>query len=264
MPDETSVPLSQWTTFVHDLVDVAFDLINDDPTRIGKLVEHLGTVSESDQTRILDKLDDVAATALLDEEARFQLWRDLDTLVAKHQKFPNAVWSYKAEQLQRIETATRKMRPAGDPRSHSHLFGWHPDLDGVDDSDFDAYNARLSELRNEAITALLAAPHRMVGLTSMTLDAPAPGLVGASLANDPTVSLEEMLPWLGSDRDALRNAATVWVHNHVQNLAGIDWLRLTLADAALTGAARETFLRALPVERSVWQLVEARESDGDF
>ena len=261
LPTQLEVPLSTWASFVHDLVDIACGLVDGNPVRVGKLVDHLGATSDSDQKRILAKLTEVTATVPLNNEARFELWRTLQSLVSKHEQFPASSWSYKAEQLAVIQAAADRIEPDDDPRRFAEYFGWRPDIPGVDRLDYDAYQARIEEMRFNALTTVLNHTDRMPALERLTRAAQAPGIVGGMLAQQPSIDLTDMRPWLVSEEAALVTAARVWVRTHVLAPDGPAWLRHTLDNPSLVGAARNLLLDALPLERQIWEVVDQDETD---
>jgi hypothetical protein len=262
---DAKVLVQDWTAFVHELVDIALDLVREEPVRVGELVKLLSTTPENDQRKILAELGRVAANVGdLAPETRFELWRQLDSVVATHERFADTAWAYSPNQLAEIKAAAAKVELNGDPRRYSRLFDWHPDLPSVDDSDFDAYQERLAELRAQAMTDVLALPDPIGALQAMTLRAPAPGLVGAEMASHSSITLAGMISWLGSEHQALRIASTVWVGNKTRTVGGLIWLREALNDPNLQDTARERLLQALPITRPVWELVEERERDAEL
>ena len=117
----------------------------------------------------------------LGEEARLVLWERLHELPARHERFTSSPRALSPSLQTRLSDLTARLEPTSDPQRFAYLFDWHPDLPGVDNSDFEAHAARLSQLRSEALLFVLAMPDRVKGLTDLARRVAAPTQLGWAL-----------------------------------------------------------------------------------
>ncbi len=257
--------MPDWADFTSNMVDIGLQLVAQVPSRIGKLVEEMGHVAPSDRNKILDELDRIAFDdGELTRESRLDLWDQLRKTIGRHSRFPDAQWSFDADTLAKLEAVAIRLEPTDDPKRLAYLFGWHPDVPGLPDDDYAARDRKLQDLRNEALRNLVTTGEDMDVLAEIARQAPEPSHLGFTMVVLPSVTFEEVMPWLGSDESALTSAASAWVARKLQSDQAKVWLKDCLANPSLNGPARGRFLRSVPVARDFWQIIEQRDEDGDF
>jgi hypothetical protein len=262
-PASSSVLMADWVKFTHVVAGYAIDLATGNGERIAKLVEGLGDVPESDQSKILDLLRSSASTkSSLTDEERFQLWECIHELVGRHERFSSAAWSFKPDILAQLKAVLTDLEPASDPKRFAYLFDWHPDLPGVDSSDIEAHGAMLTKLQAEALDQLLQGPNALDELEVLTRQARVPSHVGWALASDARVELSAVAPWLSSSEPSLREAASGWF-TRKSLLEGAPWLERALSSDDLVGDARALAIRNIPSQRSLWDVLATRPTDDD-
>ena len=262
-PASTSVSMADWVKFTHAIVEHAVDLAAGRAERIAQLVEGLASVPETDQARILDFLAAKSAEGSeLDDDERFTLWEKLHDLVAQHERYSTAAWSFGEETIERIKSVLAVLEPSNDPKRFAYLFDWHPDLPGVDAMDITAYDALLTKLQTEAIDELVNDPDSAYALEELAKQARVPSHVGWAMARNEQIPLNLVAPWLGSDEPSLRKAGSAWFNRKVQ-ISGANWLADALAGDLLMGDARTLAIRNVPTQRALWKVIAQRKSDDD-
>ncbi len=253
-PASSSVPMADWMTFVQALVDRALAHAGSDFVRLGDLVQGLPTVAPVDRDRIIDFVQAQAANGL-DEDGRLELWEKLQELVARHERFPTAVWAMPADVRRRLAKLVSELEPQANPQRFAYLFEWHPDLPGIDRRDYERYRNALRELRQQALRAVLDGPDPFDHLSRLAQRVKAPSQLGAALAEHNDVGFKQVMPWLDAANLALRDAAATWARDRMMR-SGAAWLAEVLHDAEITGGVRQAFIRATPADSDFWQVLQ--------
>ena len=250
LPGGLSVPMIEWVTLVHELVDRALDCSKRTPARLAQLIDRLPTVPPADRDRIITMLAE-QAQGELDSDGRLQVWETLQALVARHERFATAAWAMPEIVRQRLSELASLFEPRTDPQRFAYLFEWHPDLRGVDQADYQSYSVKLDELRNDAIRSILRLDNAFEHLARLAARVTAPTHLGWTLAEHDEANLERLLPWLESEEPALREAAATWVRRRTMR-QGVEWLEAALNDPRLQGDARLLLIRQIPPRAEFW------------
>jgi excisionase family DNA binding protein len=211
-PDGASVSMGDWFDFADGIVAEAEKLAGVDADRWAVLATRLGSVAEEVRTRLLAGLAALADGAqAMDQDARLRLWDAVQTEVARHRRFSDATWSLDDQVLSAMESIAVRLDDPSRPERFAYLFEWRPDLPEVERHDHAAYDARLKELRHDAIEEVLAAGS-LVGVSALASQVAVPRHLGLALAE----VLEDdqqwlILDWLMSDSEALVHVAAGFV-----------------------------------------------------
>jgi hypothetical protein len=262
LPSATSVPMAEWVAFTNALVDRAVEHVGTDPERLAALAEGLTTVSPSDRDRIVDFLEKQCATGTLGDEARLQLWEKLQELVARHEHFATADWAMPPDIRHRLSNLAAVLEPQGNPERFAYLFAWHPDLPGVDQSDFQRYADKLNEVRTDAIRSVLTMPDGMDRLASLARRSAAPSQLGLALADHDEVELAMLLPWFESTDAPLREAAAHWMRRRLM-LHGAQWLGAALRAPGVDRAVRRVLIMNTPADSDSWKVLHESPREED-
>jgi excisionase family DNA binding protein len=262
-PSQTSVPMTEWVDFVTQLVDRAIAHAATSPKRLAQLVNMISTVPAQDRDRMITHMEAVGASSELDDEGRSQLWEALETTVARHRRFTTAAWAMESEILDRLKALADVVEPTSDPSRLAYLFGWHPDLEGVDQTDFDSYQARLEQARAEAIRQILERDDWTVALANVARRAKAPSQLGWALRDFTEVTAQDLIPWLDGDEACLHDVAFNALERRLRT-SGSDYLEELLNLEEMHGNARARLLRAVPPARSFWEALRQSPDPDDL
>ena len=255
-PDNQSVSVPEWVSFVHELVDRAIAQTGHQATRLVALADGLSTVTTTDQDKIIRHLSQLPTDALSAED-RLTLWTALDRTIARHRRFASAQWAMPAARLSELQSIADAIQPEDAPGQFAYLFSWHPDLPDVELRDsFEEYQAELERLRAKAIAALTRDASDLAGVESVLSRADAPHHVGWALADHSDIKMPCLMNWFEADDRAHREAAAAWVSRKLMT-GGPAWLEAALGDAQLTGAARSAIIRNVPANSASWQALAA-------
>lgn len=254
--------MAEWAAFVQGIVDRAIDHAGTDPRRLRKLVSGLATDSPNDRERILTYLEQLTKSQQLNADARLQLWDKLQAIVARHERFSTADWAMPSEVLSRMRTLEDELEPDTDPQRFAYLFDWHPDLPGVDQTHFEAYSARLNELRAEALGQILALADWDVQIANLSERTKTPGQLGWALAAGGDIEPARVVGWLGQGTGPLFEVASNYVSRRMW-LEGPDWLARFLQTPELDGGARQAVLREVPAGNSFWEVLRQSADSTD-
>jgi hypothetical protein len=223
-PESQSVSIAEWVEYIGHLVRLALGLADSDLERWAQLAEHVAPLPPSDRDRVLDFLDEVSDRNSLTYDQRLLVWERLYKEIAQHRRFADSDWSMGDASLTRLEGIARRLEPTERTERFSYLFDWHPDLPDVDLDDRKAHEQRLLELRVAAVNEALA-EDSLDGLRRLARRSPVATHLGSTLG---AVAAEkftsQLIPWLDSDDEKLRETAAGWASRKLQD-QGASWLR---------------------------------------
>lgn len=262
-PTETSVPIAEWVDFVGELVDRAIAHASAASDNLPDLVNMIASVPPTDRERIIEHLEAVTASVELNPEGRSRLWEQLETTVARHRRFSTAAWAMDSGTLDRLKALANMTEPASDPSRLAYLFGWHPDLDGVDLSDFESYQRRLEQVRADAVRQILERDDWRDAFVLVARKVKVPSQLGWSIASSAEVTSHDLIPWLAGEEANLRDVA---FHAFGRRLraAAPSYLEELLSLPELQGESRALLLRAVPPEQPYWDVLRRSRNPEDF
>ena len=262
-PSETAVPIREWVEFVSELVNRAIDHAGASSEYLAQLVSMISTVPPDDRDRMIAHLEAVAASSELDQEGRSRLWEQLETTVARHCRFSTAAWAMDSKTLERLKLLADTIEPTSDPSRLAYLFGWHPDLEGVDLSDFDTYQVRLQQARADAVRQILERDDWSDTLAVIARRAKAPSQLGWSIADSNKVTAQDLIPWIAGEEPNLRDMAFHVVERRLRT-GGPDYLEELLSLQEVQGEGRARVLRAVPPARQFWDVLGRSPNPDDL
>jgi hypothetical protein len=222
------------------------------PQRWAEFLPRLTGLPPSCRHPLLTALESVD-TDVLGAEGTRELWEEGSKIVRRELGTADEPRSLSSEHADRLSAFLDRIEPESDPTRHAWLFGWHPDLPGVDMTDHERHRAALDERRREVVAEVLE-QHGVESLVSLTAASARGDLVGWTLAQvaGDTVR-DEVFAVLGEP------FATGWVWCRAQD-GGRDWLTETAAVVPKEPSARIAFLLALPVDWAV-ELIGEESAD---
>ena len=246
------MPIAEWVEYIRKLVDLALELAGASPERWAELSERLGPLPPADRDRVIDALDVFADPERLEPEQRLALWERLRNEIDRHRQFASAEWSMDADVLARMQAIADRLEPTENVERFAHLFAWRPSLPDVDRRNFAAYEAKLLELRKQAVSETLAASSTD-GLRDLAVRSPVPGHLGWTVGMVASEELTgELLGWLDAEDSKVQEVASSWANQKLSN-GGVPWLRDALAQPQMTVAARRILLVLnAPPRAEVW------------
>jgi hypothetical protein len=259
-PDRREVPITEWVTFVENLVRHAIDLAGTDPTRWAVLSKRLGPLSPGLRVQLIDAIGSFANSAALSDDDRLALWEALNKEVRRHRQFASAEWAMDEPIRARLQGIAEKLRPTGSAEQFGYLFDWHPILENIEPDDFAAYDRALREKRHQGVKTTIS-ESGLEGIRKLAERSPAPGHLGWTLAEVASDDFAATLfTWLDSSDDDLRGVAIGWAR---QRLTAHDpsWLLEALAKPELVAPARRVQLAlcAQPSGR-IWDALHEADS----
>jgi excisionase family DNA binding protein len=236
-PESRTVLISQWIEYIGHLVRLAIDLAGTDAERWAELSKRLDQLPPGERARLLEALDSFADPSALDPQQRLLLWERLHTEVARHQQFATADWSMDHGPLSAMQAIADRLEPTTNVERFGYLFDWHPDLPGFDPYDHAAYDARLLELRTQAVNETLDTGSTE-GLRNLADRSPVPHQLGWVVGTVASEDLTpELLTWLDSENPKLLEIAGSWASRKLQD-KGVAWLLEALGRPETTPPSR--------------------------
>lgn len=253
-PKKQSVSYADWGRYVEELTRLASDAAGGRADRWKELIPKIDDMPPRERADLVKSFSGVSVSVAWNEEERYAIWHALNALIAQHEEYSDAQWAMSKEDLQPFRDIAARLAPIDDPRRYASLFDWSPPVTGHKFGD-DGYDAKLEELRDNAIQEVLA--QGVDQLEELIDNVPLPGVVGAQLAEISAPPESEIIRWLEIDRPSLHNAAMAYARRRV-GAKGPDWLRAAL-DHISNASAREQLMGAVPFTKVFWTEVGTLE-----
>jgi hypothetical protein len=255
-PESRTVLVTEWIEYIEKLVDLAIGLAGGAADRWADMSEHLGPLPPEARERILTALTSFAEQPTLSSDDKLVMWERLRSEIGRHRQFVDAEWSMAPEILDRMQAIADLLKPARGAERYAYLFNWHPDLPDVDRRNFSAHEARLQELRQQAVTETLES-EGIDGLRTLASRSPVPQHLGLTVGSvAPESMTPALLAWLDSDDPALCAVAASWAG---QRLSRDDssWLRTVLDYPEMNSSERRlAFALSARPTAEVWDALQ--------
>lgn len=251
LPASSTVLLTDWMNFVHALVARATDWAEVDQGRLVELIDRLDPLPPADRDKLIAHLESRASD--VDADVRLALFERLQGLTASHERFSDADWVLPGDVLERLKTLKDRLEPTEDVRRLAYLFDWHPDLAGLDQSDFEVYRLALEAHRDEVLDEVLGLPEPIPFLAEIARRAKAPGQLGWSLAKH-EVDIDIAIAWLTSTEPPLQDAARNWLHRAIVASGGAALADL-LSRKDLSTSALNLVVSCVPATKEAWDVL---------
>lgn len=259
-PESRTVLISEWIEYIGHLVRLAIDLAGADAERWAELSDRLDQLPPAERTRLLEALDLFADPNVLDSQQRLLLWERLHTEVARHRQFATADWSMDDGPLSAMQAIADRLEPITSVERFGYLFDWHPDLPGIDPYDHAAYDARLLQLRMQAVNETLDTGSTE-GLRNLADRSPVPSQLGWVVA---AVASEDLTPklltWLDAENPKLREMAVSWASRKLQD-KGVAWLLEAFGRPETTPSRRHALALNVPSTSGFWDALAQVDSE---
>lgn len=256
-PPTRNVTNVEYFQIVSGVVDRAVHDAGNDPTRWSQLLNEGTQLAPEQRRRVVTTLKEQVEAGAFHGIDTAKLWTDVRDMIGRHREFAEADWALPADELTAMDELATQIQPSeGSVASVLWLFQDHmPDLgDGsVSRRDFDAYQARVEELRTTAVDTV----HRSGGLDAL-LDLAGQSMVAwtvgvglADVVGDTYV--EDLLPDLEGDDPSTRGAVAHAYFARRSEQAGWDWLGHLLERDDLSDRQKARLLLAMHDLPHTWE-----------
>ncbi|MFD4636212.1 hypothetical protein ACFWN2_02790 [Lentzea sp. NPDC058436] len=154
--------------------------------------------------------------------------------------------------IRRLSSFVDRIEPGSDSTRHAWLFGWRPNLPGIDSTDLESHRAAVDQLRREVVAEELDR-QGVVGLACLAAVSARGDLVGWTLAQVEGDTVRDAVFSMLGDQFACG-----WVRCRAQE-GGSRWAEEAVSALPDESAARTAFYLALPVELAHGLVAAERE-----
>ena len=244
---------SEYWEQITAFTELAINLAKNDSGKLCELIKKLSNLPKTEHGSLLEHLT-TAEVVSLPEADRLPLWENLDKLVRKHRKFPDAKWALQEYAVNKIAETAQALAPKSPEFKYRHLFS-DRDFDLFDGKgNYDEQKKRLNEARQAAISEILG-DNNVDAAFKFAANVAAPHEVGHALGAVATDELEAaILPsLLDSEDDTLVRVVAGFIWTRFLKLK-TDWVD-TVLKKDWSPANRAKFLTLLPFEEEIWNRV---------
>jgi hypothetical protein len=190
--ESNKVPADYWTV-VGAILDFMLEDAGRDASRWKDLIEAYDDIPPPLGDKVVASLRDIDPATLPSSD--LQLLSDaLRTAVSRHRTYPDALWALPPSRVDELEALGQRFVPPDPVREHVWLFAAHPSLERVSGADYRRYDARLKDLRADALAAILER-RGWSGVEDLVRSAEQAWTVGFALASVTDDRVARILEW---------------------------------------------------------------------
>ncbi|MEF0865184.1 XRE family transcriptional regulator, partial [Rhizobium sp. BR 318] len=249
-----------WGLVERGTTEISKRLLDDaglDPQRWSDLLDCLADLVPGTEVALVNLA--AAEPKMIDEDARATLWRKLRSTLHRHRQFPDADWSLDEPVLIALEKVYHRFAPADPIERVAWLFNQTVELPDRGSAGWETEQRDIEETRQRAAAAVFEAGG-IPAIEKLARQVEAPGYIGKALYDaglSPPEFDDLLQSFLKSDNALERDVAhglvvcssrdrdREWSTGLIEKALAEKW-----ADEALL-----TLLRALPIERWVWNQI---------
>ena len=221
-----------------------------DKDKIIKLVDELSDAPKDVFELICDKITSEEVKNI-NEEDKFDIWNELEDLIAKHKMYSETDWALPQEDIKQLEKISKKIKPLKEEIYYKRLFNnnyW----DLFDDKDsYEKQEKKLLEKQKEAINKLLEfGIQKVINFGKDTKD---PYRVGIALAELELKEKDEKVILNLLNEDGFLMSQGYVFRKFFKE--GIEWLE-TIDIENINTIGRVRLLTQLPKNKLIWHKVK--------
>jgi len=254
---EDKVTIPEYFQSVRAIIDRLLQYVGNDVQRWLKMLEHFSSSLPAEER---DKIIEHLFSCENEIKNPYEIWNKLRKILSHHRSCPDAEWSFKEQELAKIEKAYLLL----EPKDSIERFRWLFDSDWIDlpegKDDYKENHKILMQHRSEAIKAIKT-EHGLDGLIKLAVQIDNSWVITAALNEaDITQEEEQKLLSLLDDDDKKR---VVFVQNYLRRQSidkGKEWIK-NLVEKARSQQWQAikivNLFEAFPRERFVWNFLES-------
>ena len=241
-------------TYLNDLVNITIESIGHQIDRWIEILPKINVLPIPHQTQIIHKLEELVSENILDNEEIYNLWKTLDTIVTKHEKFSTAKWAIQTTELNKLKDISENLLQEDNFRYNIKFFKHEtPILNNLKDSD-PTYPEVLREFQ---INALLDTLNKdLTNLNFLIEEADFPDIIGSCLAQIPEAPEQYILTWLSSDSQNHQNAAFAFARAKI-NDHKMDWVNSIFNTMEISREIKNILVTLVPFSKTYWDSISS-------
>lgn len=245
-------------TYLNDLVNITIENIGHQIDRWIEILPKINALPIPHQTQIIHKLEELVSENILDNEEVYNLWKTLDTIVTKHEKFSTAKWAIQTTELNKLKDISENLLQEDNFRYNIKFFKHEtPILNNLKDSD-PTYPEVLREFQ---INALLDTLNKdLTNLNFLIEEADFPDIIGSCLAQVSEFPEQYALTWLKFNSPNFQKAASEFFRNKI-NDRGLEWLNSIFSKLNIEQETKSALIILVPFSRTHWNGIKSLESE---
>ena len=253
--ESTGVPIPDWVRYVRGVLSLATGMAAGNSSRWARIVDKYEELPPDDRSQLLTTIAEDRKASNWSADEMYELWQTLDEKIRRHEEFPSADWALKSDELTKLKAAAALVASSSDPRRYIALFDWRVQFNGKKYGD-EGFDEELGEAQIDALEQVakdgLEAIKALAGSVKNTN---ALGWQLAAIGSADSLD-EEVIKWLTSPRDDLRNVARGFVQNRIRR-GSWEWIETVYPIAAeLDDQAKRLFASTIPFTREYWTKLE--------
>jgi hypothetical protein len=138
------------------IADLTFQVVGNDPEKWAKVLDGMLRYNPEISDRALCILENPQGVDAESVDGKFALWTTLRALVARHERYAEADWTFEEPILKRLTAIRDRLEPADPMLKHQWLFHPHAEIPGIDRVNFEAHDLALYERRLAGMQEIIA------------------------------------------------------------------------------------------------------------
>ena len=255
---KSHVTHSDKDAYLNELVDITIKNVGCKLNQWVEILPRINSLSNSLQNKIIAKLEELVLSEKWNSEEIYKLWKILDSLITKHERFLTAKWALKTSERNKLRDISQILVQEDDLRYNVKFFNHEPPiLEGLKYGDQNYFEV----LRKFQINSIRKIVNKDIKALDLIIEeADFPNIVGFCLAQVSEFPEQYALTWLKSNSHNLQKAASEFFRNKI-NDRGLEWLKSIFSKLNIEQETKSALIILVPFSRTHWNGIKSLESE---
>ena len=255
---KSHVTHSDKDAYLNELVDITIKNVGCKLNQWVEILPRINSLSNSLQNKIIAKLEELVLSEKWNSEEIYKLWKILDSLITKHERFLTAKWALKTSERNKLRDISQILVQEDDLRYNVKFFNHEPPiLEGLKYGDQNYFEV----LRKFQINSIRKIVNKDIKALDLIIEeADFPNIVGFCLAQVSEFPEQYALTWLKSNSPNFQKAASEFFRNKI-NDRGLEWLKSIFSKLNIEQETKSALIILVPFSRTHWNGIKSLESE---
>jgi hypothetical protein len=248
---------SEFCIYGMAVAELTISVAGKDPDKWAEIVDNMLRFNSEITSKVISELTALAHDKAIAGNPSFQLWKELREIVAKHEQYEDAEWTFDEDLRLKLAEIRDKIAPDDAILRNQWLFDLHVRLSKVDADNFKAHEKALHEARERALQGIVTQAGAN-GVFRLLELAPAAYHIGWIIGDQRLLSPSEAkLPEI---LDSEQRSDLEFINSYVARRFFLEqWTFIkSLGIGDWTEKQISALARCLPFNEEIWAWIEAR------
>jgi transcriptional regulator, XRE family len=255
---KSHVTHSDKDAYLNELVDITIKNAGCKLNQWVEILPRINSLPKSLQNKIIAKLEELVLLETWNSEEIYKLWKILDSLITKHERFLTAKWALRTSERNKLRDISQVLVQEDDLRYNIKFFNHEPPiLEGLKYGDQNYFDV----LRKLQINAIRKIVNKDIKALDIIIEeADYPNIVGFCIAQVSEFPEQYALTWLKFNSPNFQMAASEFFRNKI-NDRGLEWLKSIFNTLKIEQETKIALIALVPFSKTHWNGIKSLESE---